>query len=107
MPNDDGLGVAPPSVPNDDEVNPPSVPNGDGVGVGLDPKPCPLEKEVAVGTPRTDIVSFPRPNNTSNDSYSDNDKQGDSDSDDFFLGGINLKWSLFFLGNKIGSSFCC
>ena len=53
---------------------------------------------------RTDIVSFPRPNNISDDSYSDNDKQGDNDSDDSFLGGINLKWSLFFLGNKIGSS---
>ena len=54
----------------------------------------------------TVIIAFPRPNNTSDDSYSGNDKQGDSDSDESFLGVINLKWSLFFLGpgNKIGSS---
>ena len=49
------------------------------------------------------MLSFPRPNNTSNDSYSDNDKQGESDNDDSFLGGI--KWSLFFLDKRRIGSF--
>ena len=48
------------------------------------------------------VIVFPRPNNTSNDSYDDNDKHGDSDNDDSFSGGI--KRSLFSLDNRVGSS---
>ena len=44
------------------------------------------------------VIVFLRPNNTSNDSYDDNDEYGSNDNDDSFLGGI--KWSLFFFFDK-------
>ena len=44
------------------------------------------------------VIVFLRPNNTSNDSYDDNDEYSSNDNDDSFLGGI--KWSLFFFFDK-------